>query len=512
MNPAALRLQNFLVSLPQNVELKDRRDFWGKIKSLFANPMKLKYTGIAVSFIILTLIVVPNLILPQLNALHESERMAASDSSSGVEEKYGDFAGRADNQLSYDARTSDLKGAAKEKFSAGYPVERYRRRFSEIPKPGEAPVMGRSFTKVNEISAGTTVLGDAVQTESLNSLGYVAAGKFGMAAQGGGLMGMGMGVGGMGGMGQPVSPAPSAPDREGDAVTVTISEAEGQTPSPAPSRGQGQDGDVDGDGVMDAQTGVITPGSATDQNVNSPQNVEKKDKEAGNPAARKIIRNANMQLEVKTLSDAQSAVDRIIAVEGGLVAQVTQREKENPPWAQYSLWIPAEKLDSVIEQFKKLGETQSLEVSVQDIGEQYFDQETRIKNLQRQEERLLKLYDRDTVKMEELLKVEQEIARVRTEIEQMQGRQRLWDRQIRYSTLNLNLVQKPELEPIAKSEPEDVFSPVRRAFKDAVAVILYSCSLVTTLAAWIFSFAVFVVPWAAVVAILWFGGKRLMRR
>ncbi|MBN2327688.1 MAG: DUF4349 domain-containing protein [Candidatus Omnitrophica bacterium] len=230
------------------------------------------------------------------------------------------------------------------------------------------------------------------------------------------------------------------------------------------------------------------------------------------PDARKIIRNADMLVEVEQLADAQSAVERIVSEAGGLTAQLTLREKEKPPWAQYTLWIPAERLDAVLEECKKLGEVQHLESAIQDITEQYFDQETRIRNLQRQEERLLKLFERDAVKMEELLKVEQEIARVRTEIEQMQGRQRLWDRQIQFSTLTLNLRQIPEEKPIAESKPKDVFTPLRRAFQDAVAVMMYSLSLMTKLLSWIFSFAVFAVPWIAIILIGWYVGKRFLRQ
>lgn len=486
MNTTTLRLQQFLTTLPQTVELKAGHPWYETIKSFFANPMKLKYAGIAASFVILALIVVPTMILPHLSAMKENTESVLSSSdekyaaeSEGVQmtAKYGKGVSTARTE------SETQRGFSAGNFSAGYPIERY-------PQDRGDTVMGRRFQTTRGATLGATVLSDTDQSEMARSLGYTGAG------------------GGSGGRKMiATTEPPTQRIRENDAVQIAAGEAIQPVPSPdRPTNAFVAQGDADGDGVQDS------PRPETPSDANAAQVTNQKNEEPELSAERKIIRNANMAVEVKTLGYAQKSVDRIVAAAGGMTASVMQREKENPPWAQYSLWIPAEKLDSVLDDIKKLGEVQNLEVSVQDIGEQYFDQETRIKNLQRQEERLLKLYDRDTVKMEELLKVEQEIARVRTEVEQMQGRQRLWDRQIRYSTLSLNLIQKRELEPIAKSEAEDVFSPVRRAYQDALAVVLYSCSLVTTLIAWIFSFAVFIVPWIVVVAAVWWGGKRLIKR
>ncbi len=342
------------------------------------------------------------------------------------------------------------RGEAKERYQAGYDIER----ISEV-NAGDA-VLGRPMKKVSE---GTESARSRIQTNESEVAAGAYIAKFGQSTD------------------------------------------KGISPNSPPQGGRGGMGYM-GMAMGLGETDIQEKDGAVDVHSTVPSI----------PDARKVIRNANMLIEVKELPAAQSAVERLVSESGGLTAQLTIREKENPPWAQYLLWIPAERLDSVLESLKKLGEVEHLESAIEDITEQYFDQETRIKNLQRQEERLLKLYERDTVKMEELLKVEQEIARVRTEVEQMQGRQRLWDRQIQYSTLSLNLRQKPELEPIVESEANDVFSPLRRAFQDTIAVIAYSCSLATTLIAWLFSLIVFLIPWVVAASILWFGWKWRARR
>ncbi|MGC9326729.1 MAG: DUF4349 domain-containing protein, partial [Candidatus Hinthialibacter sp.] len=355
-------------------------------------------------------------------------------------------------------------------------------------------------------STKSIVLSESVQLGRRAALGYEKASqqrgdvakqteRFGRYS-----FGHGMGMGGMGmGMGMAV-------DEDGDDLYFEGAPASPMEPPMAPNQlAAGLIAQNAGVEILGEKYSPAEKQSGAQPEKNNGQAVEQTD-------ARKIIRNANMLVEVEQLADAQSNVERIVSEAGGLTAQLTLREKDKPPWAQYTLWIPAERLDVVIEECKKLGEVDHLESAIQDITEQYFDQETRIRNLQRQEERLLNLFERDTVKMEELLKVEQEIARVRTQIEQMQGRRRLWDRQVQFSTLTLNLRQTPEEKPIAESKPKDVFTPLRRAFLDAVAVMMYSLSLMTKLISWIISFAIFAVPWIAIILIGWYIGKRFSRQ
>lgn len=55
---------------------------------------------------------------------------------------------------------------------------------------------------------------------------------------------------------------------------------------------------------------------------------------------------------------------------------------------------------------------------------EYVDIEARIANLKRLEDRYVTLLKEQTGKLEDVLKVEQELARVRGEIEQAEGRRR----------------------------------------------------------------------------------------
>ena len=66
----------------------------------------------------------------------------------------------------------------------------------------------------------------------------------------------------------------------------------------------------------------------------------------------------------------------------------------------------------------------SLKADAKDVSEQYFDLEARLSNKKVEEVRLLKLLTEATGKLEEVLKVEHELSRVREEVERFQGQLR----------------------------------------------------------------------------------------
>jgi hypothetical protein len=195
-----------------------------------------------------------------------------------------------------------------------------------------------------------------------------------------------------------------------------------------------------------------------------------------------------------------------------LISNANINQDSDVPSARLTLWVPADALEEVIEELNTLGKALNLEIFTTDITEQYFDMDSRVRNLKIQEERLLQLYDREVKKLDEILQVEKEVQRVRTEIEQLEGRRRLWDRQVSLSTIEIIIIQEPEKKPIVKSEPDSVFSPIRRVWRDAGAVFLYSCSIMTGMVASVLSTTIFFLPWMVVLALIGFVGRIMWKR
>ena len=95
----------------------------------------------------------------------------------------------------------------------------------------------------------------------------------------------------------------------------------------------------------------------------------------------------------------------------------------------------------------RLGEVRQNHVGSQDVTEEYFDVEARIRNKQEEEKRLLKHLSDSTGKLEDILAVERELSRVRGEVEQMQGRLRFLANRTELSTITIEATEWKDYKP-----------------------------------------------------------------
>jgi len=174
---------------------------------------------------------------------------------------------------------------------------------------------------------------------------------------------------------------------------------------------------------------------------------------------RKVIKTAHLRLEVADFDGAVEELERLALEAGGYVSNSNYRiTSGNRRKGTISIRIPEENFGRVIDDIKKLGRVVSFSSSGQDITEEYIDLEARLRNLKRQEERLLELLDRAT-SVKDVLEVERELMRVRGEIERLEGRLRYLSNRVEYATVNVELF---EPEPIIQS------LELRGAVSDAV--------------------------------------------
>jgi uncharacterized membrane protein YccC len=130
--------------------------------------------------------------------------------------------------------------------------------------------------------------------------------------------------------------------------------------------------------------------------------------------------------------------------------------------ATLELKIPAARFDQAVGGLRPLGKVESVQVHAEDVGEEYVDLSARTANARRLEERLLGLLATRTGKLEDVLAVERELARVRQEIDTQEGRLRYLRTRAAVSTLNVT-VHEPR--PLIGDYPRA--RPIREAFRDA---------------------------------------------
>lgn len=166
---------------------------------------------------------------------------------------------------------------------------------------------------------------------------------------------------------------------------------------------------------------------------------------------RKLISKAWRTVKVKDVEESYEKAVKVATQAGGFVESSSMEKgtEEKERRAELTLRVPANSLEKVMEEVKKLGEVLSTRMQGEDVTEQWADLQARIKNLRWEEEQLLKIMKEKAKTLDELLRMEGEVARLRGQIEQNEGRMTLLRDQVSLATLYLTLVEKGvAVEPI----------------------------------------------------------------
>jgi len=184
---------------------------------------------------------------------------------------------------------------------------------------------------------------------------------------------------------------------------------------------------------------------------------------AASVAPSMLIRTGTAMVEVDSVEVAVARVRELAQRLGGYVGNTSVSGGEQAARsATLELKIPAARFDQAVSGLRPLGKVESVQVQAEDVGEEYVDLSARTANARRLEERLLGLLATRTGKLEDVLAVERELARVRQEIDTQEGRLRYLRSRAAVSTLNVT-VHEPR--PLVGDYPRA--RPLREAFRDA---------------------------------------------
>ncbi|MGV8082476.1 MAG: DUF4349 domain-containing protein [Coriobacteriia bacterium] len=207
-------------------------------------------------------------------------------------------------------------------------------------------------------------------------------------------------------------------------------------------------------------------------------------------SAQLLVKYASLSIEVKDLDDAIAGVRKIVSETGGEIADLTvisgnswgvypedtrmgsassASSSLSPRSASITLRIPADKLPAAVKAGASLGTVLSETSSQSDVTQQHIDMKARLDNLIAEEARLRDFLNR-AANVTEMLQVEQELSRVRGEIESLTAQLDYLDNQVELSTLTIYLS-----EPGSAIQPDGGtwgFSAAVRTGIQAAAAVL----------------------------------------
>jgi hypothetical protein len=143
-----------------------------------------------------------------------------------------------------------------------------------------------------------------------------------------------------------------------------------------------------------------------------------------------LIYTADVNLAVFEAEKILDSVEQLAKDAGGYLVERQAR--------RIVIRVPSQDFDGAMLRIAKLGDVLHKNISVEDVTEQYFDLQVRIRNLEVVRDRLEELLKKAD-KVPDAIAVERELERVTTQLERLKGRAKLLGELVRFSTITVNV-------------------------------------------------------------------------
>lgn len=169
---------------------------------------------------------------------------------------------------------------------------------------------------------------------------------------------------------------------------------------------------------------------------------------------KKIIKIGSMNLKVESTDEALEKVSVIAEANGGeIFSSDFSQYKNNVKSGNITVKVPADNFEKTFAEIKKVASLVVHEsISGQDVTEQYIDLKAQLSNRQAEEQSFLKIFER-AQKIEDVLAVTAQLARVRGNIEQLQGKIKFLESQTDMSTISIHVSEDENITIVDSWRP-----------------------------------------------------------
>jgi hypothetical protein len=188
-----------------------------------------------------------------------------------------------------------------------------------------------------------------------------------------------------------------------------------------------------------------------------------------------IAHSVSLTVQVRDLGASRAALEALLARHRGYAAQLTVNTTEGSPRSLLSsLRVPDANLAAAIAEMRALGRVETENQSGEEVTQQHADLVARLQNSRETEQRLRELLAQHTGKIDDILQVEEEISRVRGEIEQMEAEQKVLEHRVDFATIELQLTEqyREQLGAQSASVPMQIRNAFVAGLRHAAATLL----------------------------------------
>lgn len=187
------------------------------------------------------------------------------------------------------------------------------------------------------------------------------------------------------------------------------------------------------------------------------------------PENRKWIVTVYMNAETEDLDAAITDIDaQIVSMDGYVEDQSIYNgsayELQRYRNANLTIRIPVQQVDTFTDKVSGIANVVHKEKNLEDITLTYNATESRVKALETEQTRLLELLA-EAETMSDLLEIEARLSDVRYELEQVTSQLRLYNNQIDFATIHLNLSEVQEYTPV---EEPTLWERISGGFTDSI--------------------------------------------
>ena len=190
---------------------------------------------------------------------------------------------------------------------------------------------------------------------------------------------------------------------------------------------------------------------------------------------RKIIKSSQLSLETAKFNDVINSLEDMVKSYGGYIASSSidaegiNNNYQCLRFASYKINVPSDKLDDFLDESSKLATVRNKSTSAEDITAQYYDNESRLKSLQIQEERYLEILKTAT-EVKDIIEIENALTDVRYEIENLTTCLNKISNLVDMATVNIN-IQEVSQETVAQSVPKTLGEKISSSFVNSLKKI-----------------------------------------